>query len=566
MVRPACGLCLRTGTTCQFPSRRRRPARPLKRRKTHSTLSDGSLAWLLNLVGVEDITQLSTESVQAITGRQGSSEVPHRGPGDGMFAAEPMQDETTVETSADTRQEPFLPAQSVASPVSYDLAMHLIETFFTHIQPWLPAFHKPRFTARCSWELQKGPDAMKGLSPEMRLILYSMFALSARFSRTHLLASVRPLDRDKQFVTAARQAYFELRALLEPNLAYLQGCILLAFHAYTAELDSRAWILTGVCVRLAYDLGLAEIDDDSFDEGPGCDPVTKEEMRRAWWLVWELDTFGSMVSRRPFAVDRHHFTVHLPIADADWFSENIVQSSPLTTPLSEAWRSLQDSENQDPRAWFLVTNHLLSLLFKRLQRTRKGSKDCLTEFEIAFNCLKLSLPASFHILSYPPSFEPKNFAAGNWIMGTHLMLMTAYSVFASLSTGTTEGLALLSGANGNSDKPTRIRDVAFSQLVARWPVEYMTAAHPFFVCMLMPTHIETSESSLSAQVGCSLEGVEQMAELIMTRLSEKWKLAGEIRGKNPGPRRTIIEISDLRQPFTKKLAELDVTMAPKVPF
>lgn len=476
---------------------------------------------------------MPTESAQTMAGRQRSNQVPHRQLSDDIFATEPRHDQTAVETlteSAGPRQEASLPAQPVANPVSYELAMHLIETFFTDIQPWLPAFHKPRFIARCSWELQKGPDAMKGLSPEMTLLLYSMFALSARFSNLPLLASVRPLDRDKEFVSAARQAYSQLRSLSELNLTYLQGCILLAFHAYTAELDSRAWILTGVCVRLAYDLGLSEIDEDSFEDRPDHDPATKEEMRRAWWLVWELDTFGSMVSRRPFAVDRHHFTVHLPIADADWFSESYVQSSPLMTPLSDAWRSLQDSENQDPRAWFLITNHLLSLLFKRLQRKRKSSKESLAEFEITFNCLKLSLPASFHILGHPPTFELKDFATGNWIMGTHLMLMTAYSVFASLSTDMTEGLALISGPNGSSDKSTRIRDVAFSQLVARWPVEYMTAAHPFFVCMLMPTHIETFEASLVAQVGSSIEGIEQMADLMMMRLSEKWKLAGEIRG------------------------------------
>jgi hypothetical protein len=73
--------------------------------------------------------------------------------------------------------------------------------------------------------------------------------------------------------------------------------------------------LIGVCVRLAYDLGLSDIDNDSLEGGQGDDYMATKEIRRAWWLTWELDTFGSIITYRPFTIDRHHFTINLPIAD-----------------------------------------------------------------------------------------------------------------------------------------------------------------------------------------------------------------------------------------------------------
>lgn len=87
-----------------------------------------------------------------------------------------------------------------------------------------------------------------------------MFALSARFSTSPPLACIRPLDH-KRFKDAALEAYAALRGIRDATLTYLQGCILLAFSDHIAGLLSPAWILTGVCVCLAYDLGLLEIDD-----------------------------------------------------------------------------------------------------------------------------------------------------------------------------------------------------------------------------------------------------------------------------------------------------------------
>ncbi|PVH95461.1 hypothetical protein DM02DRAFT_474633, partial [Periconia macrospinosa] len=375
------------------------------------------------------------------------------------------------------RIELSTPEKAISEPIPYDLAMDLIEAFFSHIQAWLPVFHKPRFMQNCAWSLQKTSDSLRNSGLEMKLLLNSMFALSARFSTSSHFASIPPLHRDTRFRDAAHEAYTALRGTKNPTLTYLQGCILFAFHAYTAEFNSPAWILTGVCVRLAYDLGLSEIDDESLEAGQVDDHVATEEMRRAWWLTWELDSFSSIITRRPFAIDRDDFTVNLPMADADWFSDRFVRSSPLVTSLDQAWTSLQDSENQNPRAWFLRANHLLSMLFTHMQRKRKDVGEGIKNFEKAFTCLKLSLPPSFHILRHRPGFEADNFANCNWIMGTHLTLMSAFSIIASISADKADKPSPLSGLNRSPDDSTRVRALTLSQLIGRWPVEYMTVAH-----------------------------------------------------------------------------------------
>ncbi|KAF2992989.1 hypothetical protein E8E13_000658 [Curvularia kusanoi] len=463
MVRPVCGLCQRTLSGCHFPSRRRTPARSSKRQKTGAAgPSDGNLGWFLNLLANAEYSQLLDEFVQELEAWRRQSNGQVRETSLSACSVEHIPNQNAVETpeeNARPRSELSSPEQALPVSIPYTLAMDLIEAFFAHIQPWLPAFHKPRFLQKCACSLQKTSDSLQHSTLEMKLLLNSMFALSARFSTSPCLACIRPLDRNKRFRDAALEAYAALRGTKGATLTYLQGCILLAFNAYTEELNSPAWILTGVCVRLAYDLGLSEIDDP-LEAGQADDHVATEEWRRAWWLTWELDTFGSLITCRPFAIDRHHFTVNLPIADVDWFSEKFVQSSPLATSLDQGWTASQKSENQSARAWFLRANHLLSLLFTHLQRKRKGVEEEFRDFEKAFTCLKLSLPPSFHILHHRAAFQAADFADCNWVMGTHLILMNAYSTIDLVSANQTDQLRASTDLTDSPDNSIRVRGLA----------------------------------------------------------------------------------------------------------
>ncbi|KAK5053695.1 hypothetical protein LTR84_001656 [Exophiala bonariae] len=568
MARPNCGLCRRTGRACKFPTTRKLPRTSLK--QPHSSYSqplNNNLKWLLNFLE-EDTSDNNLNAKQdrlfaAMSGvhRPTIGELSPRGRPTAMNT-NPQQDTTGQlfdpdpssqtleylialphENDHDQPLEPEFDNGSIQSQiragshkkatcmpsVPYDLAMDLIETFFVHVQPWLPLLHKPRFMAQCQQELKPGSHSLDDLYLETALLLTGMFGLAARFSTNPAFQDIDPLQRDSQYITPARRVYGELRNTRSSSLAYLQGCIVLAFHAYTDELNSSAWILSGVCVRLAYDLELSEIDSDDDSSAANqlnYDQTDLEEMRRAWWLTWELDTFGSLMTRKPFAVDRHHFTVRLPFADSDWFAGRPVESAELLTAPEQSWKSLQASENQNPRAWFLIANHLLSLLIQYMYRKQPESGSAVCDLLPAFNCLKLSWPSSFDILINPPRFDEQTFSDFNWIFGTHLMLTTAYSLLDSAATDGSGTANPMSIPSLGMDRKKSFREISFSQIVMRWPPEYMVASHPFFVCNVMPTNFEFRGASKRNALAL-YEAVGDTAELVIAQFARRWKLAGQ---------------------------------------
>lgn len=65
--------------------------------------------------------------------------------------------------------------------------------------------------------------------------------------------------------------------------------------------------MVGSCTRLAYEVGLHNTDADLAVLGTESnvldvdENMKREEKRRAWWTIWEMDTFSSTTSLRPYA-------------------------------------------------------------------------------------------------------------------------------------------------------------------------------------------------------------------------------------------------------------------------
>jgi hypothetical protein len=92
---------------------------------------------------------------------------------------------------------------------------------------------------------------------------------------------------------------------------------------------------------LAYELDLADINADKTQDLMLEEWVEKEEMRRAWWLVWELDAFGSTALNRPYTINWRRMAVTLPASDKAWSTEAPQPSVKLNTCPGQSWRSLQ---------------------------------------------------------------------------------------------------------------------------------------------------------------------------------------------------------------------------------
>lgn len=421
---------------------------------------------------------------------------------------------------------------SIASGFSLDLpkdlAEELIRIFFEKIQPWLPLLHRPRFNARYMAAPSNGLSRMDGYSLEDALLLAGMFSLAARFSNHTKLSHLTPSERGANFVSKARYLYDEARLTIEPStLPYLQGCILLAFYMYTSGPCPRGWILTGVCVRMAYELGIHTMDADSEDGL--LDPAkwsAEEELRRAWWLVWELDAFGSTISKRPYAIDRRRMVVKLPVSDDAWFSNTPVQSAVLRTKPAEAWKTLRDSENQDERAWFLVANYLLALSIDIAHSIREIPENEKQEVENAITCLALVLPRHFHLDQVV--FSPLNSSRSNFVVSIHLMLMSARN-----------GLLVYEASKSiDARSPTSTKSAVelatpyqeLPRIISRWNPEYIALSHPFIACMMVPLHFGPS---LPAYNDITNDGLlEDMAMLVLSHYAEYWQIGNILLRKS----------------------------------
>ncbi|KAI1612439.1 fungal-specific transcription factor domain-containing protein [Exophiala viscosa] len=560
MRRPVCGLCLRTGNTCSFPAKRKKPTIRKPQLKTNTRKIGDSLSRLVQILeavsqtpsdgeapnGKRELSQgMLRDSLKDIIAEIKSSEdqqPPNHEPPEQADHQYSVSDEDNLD------DEDIEPDDSIALPsaplnpdkakadgvtattstadagISCSLAIDLVNLFFDKVQPWLAILHRPRFQARYERKLLADGDVMKGLSVEESLLFYSMFALSARFSNHPAFHNIPPNKRGQTFAERARDVYTQARALKTPALMYLQGCILLAFYFYSSGPTHQGWILIGVCVRLGYELGLFEIDDDDWTPATPVDHVEKEELRRAWWLIWELDTFASTVSRHPYSIDRKRMSVNLPISDEAWFAELDVPSAQLNLQPGQSWRSLHGSANQDERAWFLLANCLMASFHDRLQQKHDISPEEKLTMENEVCCFKLALPPSLRLDIDTLTFTPATYARCNWIIGIHLMLMATSFMVSGIVTSDTDDLSAL-GLGSTALSPMRQRAIDLSRIISLWDTRYISVAHPFLTCMMLPPSAVDSNLYKSQSLILS---THDMAKLVLEHFAERWKLGSVV--------------------------------------
>lgn len=146
------------------------------------------------------------------------------------------------------------------------------------------------------------------------------------------------------------------------TLPLLQALILTAHWLLIKGVRGRAWRYLGICVRGGYELNLHLVDSGKGPEDIVQDPIQwneDEERRRAWWAIWEMDVFASVIRRCPTAIDWSQNETFLPAEDDHWFRGEPQASCVLEIDLIERWKALKASGNQSPKAWFIVINSLM---------------------------------------------------------------------------------------------------------------------------------------------------------------------------------------------------------------
>ena len=144
--------------------------------------------------------------------------------------------------------------------------LKLVEIYFTHVNNQTYGFlHRPTFLRHI--EEGKVPDGL----------LYSICAISARFSPTH---APPPLPRQTAKETPAYHAgepyaiearKLALREFDKPTVQNVQTLLLLALHDFGGKKGQKAWMFAGMAIRMASALRLnREVDGDAI----GADNVT----------------------------------------------------------------------------------------------------------------------------------------------------------------------------------------------------------------------------------------------------------------------------------------------------
>lgn len=416
----------------------------------------------------------------------------------------------------------WFPDQSMAGldtsgyNVTDTLAHELVGLFFSKVQPWLPIFHKPRFYRDYMRDLSNSawrhPD---NKAPEERLLFFSIFALAARFSSSPELMDHPPCDRGDHFAHEAN--HLMRRSVESSNILFLQGTVLLTYYYYIMGPPLKAWMFVGAITRLAYDLELQQIDrDGSNNYTASGDWVRQEELRRLWWLVWELDIFGSTMSNRPFSINCAETHVYLPVSDEQWFSEIPISSAPLLLPPESAWKSLDGCENNGERAWFIVANYLASSLIKSDPESQEEAI-----VTAAMNCFRLNLPLKFQ-LSMEEFVDIRDPPSRNWIICTHLVLLGAKTVRK-----TTHAI------RNNDVKLFPLKNFVheLNDILEVLQIDRIGIFHPFLTWTLISSEalrVHINDSSRDRYVSLGID----MAKKVLERVSHFWSIGSAFLGKS----------------------------------
>ncbi|PIG84799.1 hypothetical protein AARAC_001324 [Aspergillus arachidicola] len=200
---------------------------------------------------------------------------------------------------------------------------HLIALYFENMVSFL-LFTPHLLTVK----LQTAPPS------QIIALLGAMFSFSARFRLENQFVNGVASASNQQATRPAPNDFYLIaknsvdRELMDlkppPSLLMLQSMVLLSFHDLIESAEGRGWRSLGLLVRIAYELRLHLVDSDVIDTSTDHPDLwsAKEERRRTWWVIWELDVFSSTVRRLPTAIDWNQNWTMLPVDDEFWLKKS----------------------------------------------------------------------------------------------------------------------------------------------------------------------------------------------------------------------------------------------------
>lgn len=188
-------------------------------------------------------------------------------------------------------------------PIAH-VANRLQEAFFSHRWSSLPFLHRPTFLKKHYESVLLAGAQADRVSLFLTYMVFAIGAIDLRRQKEDL--SVTPLE---YFKTATS---FYLTPLVEKdNLETVQGLLLLSTFAINEPQSLNAWMVSGLAMRSAVELGLHR----SVQSG---NTMFQSEMRkRVFWAAYVLDRSISITLGRPLSIQDRDINVELPLPLSD---------------------------------------------------------------------------------------------------------------------------------------------------------------------------------------------------------------------------------------------------------
>src|ERR1044072_8680152 len=101
----------------------------------------------------------------------------------------------------------------------------------------------------------------------------------------------------------------------------------MSVYTYGIGKGPRAWMFSGMAVRMAQELGLHKVDEVSSESKSSKsnidgDLIQREIKRRTFWTCFLLDRFSACALGRPTLIDEDDCDVRLPCSELTWNQED----------------------------------------------------------------------------------------------------------------------------------------------------------------------------------------------------------------------------------------------------
>ncbi|CVK84379.1 uncharacterized protein FPRN_01933 [Fusarium proliferatum] len=209
----------------------------------------------------------------------------------------------------------------------------LVDNYFDRIHWFILVFHQDDFRRKFQ-DLYKSPISLSGPSRGIGFVavLLAVFATSSHHlgvQKSKLKShNIDPKELKDRILGVLKLRFLDV--VSRGSLEAVQFCVLLAsYYLYHGE-PGMAWPLSGSGLRIAQALGLhrkttpGDFSDQSLNQ-------KIQDRKRAWWAVYEIDTFCSMLFGFPLGFSDTDCNVE-PLDPYDKYSGSIEKSRQTMGP------------------------------------------------------------------------------------------------------------------------------------------------------------------------------------------------------------------------------------------